>query len=71
MLSILYVLNRQYKKKKAALLEEIPPFDRAIQELKALENELPQAQEEYKQYYSKLTDVVRRYLEEAAAIDAL
>jgi uncharacterized membrane protein YidH (DUF202 family) len=71
LLSILYVLNRQYKKKKAALLEEIPPFDRAIQELKALENELPQAQEEYKQYYSKLTDVVRRYLEEAAAIDAL
>ena len=71
LLSILYVLIRQYKKKKAALLEEIPPFDRAIQELKALENELPQAQEEYKQYYSKLTDVVRRYLEEAAAIDAL
>ena len=71
LLSILYVLIRQYKKKKAALLEEIPPFDRAIQELKALENELPQAQEEYKQYYSKLTDVVRRYLEEEADIDAL
>jgi len=49
LLAILYLLNRQYKKKKAALLEEIPPFDRAIQELKALENELPQAQEEYKQ----------------------
>ena len=71
LLAILYLLNRQYKKKKAALLEEIPPFDRAIQELKALENELPQAQEEYKHYYSKLTDVVRRYLEEEAAIDAL
>ena len=71
LLATLYLLNRQYKKKKAALLEEIPPFDRAIQELKALENELPQAQEEYKHYYSKLTDVVRRYLEEEAAIDAL
>ena len=71
LLAILFVLNRQYKKKKAALLEEIPPFDRAIQELKALENELPQAQEEYKKYYSKLTDVVRRYLEEEADIDAL
>lgn len=71
LLAILLVLNRQYQKKKAALQEEIPPFDRAIQELKALENELPQAQEEYKQYYSKLTDVVRRYLEEEAAIDAL
>lgn len=71
LLAILFVLNRQYKKKKVALLEEIPPFDRAIQELKALENELPQAQEEYKQYYYKLTDVVRRYLEEEADIDAL
>jgi hypothetical protein len=71
LLAILFVLNRQYKKKKAALLEEIPPFDRAIQELKALENELPKGQQEYKQYYSKLTDVVRRYLEEEADIDAL
>lgn len=71
LLAILFVLNRQYKKKKAALLEEIPPFDRAIQELKALENELPKGQEEYKQYYSKLTGVVRRYLEEEADIDAL
>ena len=71
LLAILFVLNRKYKKKKAALLEEIPPFDRAIQELKALENELPKGQEEYKQYYSKLTDAVRRYLEEEADIDAL
>lgn len=71
LLALLFLLNKQYKKKKAALLEEIPPFDRAIQELKALENELPEAQEEYKHYYSKLTDVVRRYLEEEADIDAL
>ena len=71
LIAILIVLSQQYKKKKAALLEEIPPFERAIQELKALENELPKDQEEYKQYYSKLTDVVRRYLEEEAAIDAL
>ena len=71
LLAILYVLNRQYKKKKEALLEEIPPFDRAIQALKALEKELPEVQEEYKLFYSKLTDVVRRYLEEEAAIDAL
>ena len=52
-------------------MEEIPPFDRAIQELKALENQLPKEQEEYKLYYSRLTDVVRRYFDEEAAIDAL
>ena len=49
----------------------LPPFDRAIEELKALENERLSAQEEYKKYYSRLTDVVRRYLEEEAKIDAL
>ena len=70
LLTLIY-LNKQYKKKKAALLEEIPPFDRALNELKSLENQLPKAQEEYKLYYSKLTDIVRRYLEEEASIDAL
>ena len=49
LLGVLYYLNKQYQKK--ALLEEIPPFDRAIQELKALENQLPKEQEEYKLYY--------------------
>ena len=53
------------------MLEEIPPFDRAIQELKALESQVLNEQEEYKLYYSRLTDVVRRYLEEEASIDAL
>ena len=71
LLFTLYYLNKQYKKKKEALLEEIPPFDRALNELKALENQIPTEQEEYKLYYSKLTDVVRRYLEEEASIDAL
>ena len=71
LLFALYYLNKQYKKKKEALLEVVPPFDRALNELKALEKETPTAQEEYKLYYSKLTDVVRRYLEEEASIDAL
>ncbi len=71
LLFTLIYLNKQYKKKKAALLEEIPPFDRALNELKSLESQLPTAQEEYKFYYSKLTEIVRRYLQEEASIDAL
>ena len=59
------------KKRKELREQELPPFDRAIEELKALENEPLSAQEEYKNYYSRLTDVVRRYLEEEAKIDAL
>lgn len=71
LVGVLYYLNKQYQKKRDALLEEIPPFDRAIQELKALESQVLNEQEEYKLYYSRLTDVVRRYLEEEASIDAL
>lgn len=71
LLVALYFLYRQYRKKKEALLEEIPPFERALNALKALEGELPSKQEEFKLYYSKMTAVVRRYLEEEASIDAL
>ncbi|MDA9811937.1 hypothetical protein N9C07_06965 [Flavobacteriaceae bacterium] len=59
------------KRRKELLERELPPFDRAIEELKALESEKPTLQDEYKLYYSRLTDVVRRYLEEEAKIDAL
>lgn len=59
------------KRRKELRERERPPFDRAIEELRALENESPSVQEEYKSYYSRLTDIVRRYLEEEAKIDAL
>ena len=36
-----------------------------------LKSEKPFEQDEFKLYYSRLTDVVRRYLEEEAKIDAL
>ena len=64
-------LARRVQKKIIENRKELPPFDRALQELKALEEERPRLQEEYKSYYSKLTDVVRRYLEEEAKITAL
>jgi hypothetical protein len=59
------------KRKKELRARDLPPFERAIEELKALESETLSEQEEFKQYYSRLTDVVRRYLEEEAKIDAL
>jgi len=63
-----YLFQKRRKEQRA---QELPPFERAIEELRALENENLTEQEEYKRYYSRLTDVVRRYLEEEAKIDAL
>ena len=59
------------KKRREESRKKLPPFERAIEELKALESVTPSEQVEYKNYYSRLTDVVRRYLEEEAKITAL
>lgn len=56
------------EEEKVALL---PPYDRALLELKQLENSKYLIQDEYKQYYSELTSIVRSYLEEEAHVTAL
>lgn len=56
------------EEEKVALL---PPYDRALLQLKELENSKYLIQDEYKKYYSELTDIVRSYLEEDAHVTAL
>jgi len=56
------------EEEKVALL---PPYDRALMELKKLENSRYIIQDEYKKYYSELTDIVRSYLEEDVHVSAL
>lgn len=56
------------EEEKEALL---PPYDRALLELKKLENSKYLIQDEYKQYYTELTDIVRSYLEEDVHVTAL
>jgi hypothetical protein len=69
---LLYVFVLRKKplteEEKVALL---PPYDRALMELKKLENSKYLIQDEYKQYYSELTDIVRSYLEEDVHVTAL
>jgi len=56
------------EQEKEALL---PPYDRALLELKKLDNSKYLIKDEYKQYYSELTDIVRSYLEEDVHVSAL
>lgn len=56
------------QEEKEALL---PPYDRALLELKRLENSKYLIQDEFKEYYSELTTIVRSYLEEDAHVSAL
>lgn len=56
------------EEEKEALL---PPYDRAMLELKRLEKSRYLIQDEYKKYYSELTGIVRSYLEEDVQVTAL
>lgn len=49
----------------------LPPYDRALLELKRLESSKYLIRDEYKKYYSELTEIVRSYLEEDAHVSAL
>ena len=61
-----------FKKRRKEFKEsDLPPFEKAIEQLRALENENLNKQEEYKRYYSRLIEVIRVYLQEDAKIDAL
>ena len=63
-----------FKKKPLTEAEKeaiLPPYDRALMELKRLENSRSLSQDEYKKYYSELTAIVRAYLEEEVNISAL
>lgn len=50
---------------------QLPPYDRALLELKRLENSKYLIKDEFKEYYSELTGIVRSYLEEDAHVSAL
>ena len=67
----LYMAYGRAKKRIEERRKRLPPFDRAIQELQALEASELNDQEAYKQYYSSLTVIVRSYLEEEANVNAL
>ena len=59
------------RKKKLPFLQtqkKLPPFDRAIQDLKELQNSKYLIQSQHKEYYTRLTDIVKAYLEEEVHI---
>ncbi len=56
------------EEEKVALL---PPYDRALLELKKLDNSKYLIKDEFKEYYSELTTIVRAYLEEDVHVSAL
>ena len=60
-----------FRKKKLSAEEErkkLPPFERAIQNLKDLQNSKYLIESQHKAYYTRLTDIVKEYLEDEVHI---
>ena len=60
------ILNSKLKSEKPQ-----PPLEKAINALQLLESSNLKEQLDYKLYYSKLTEIVKNYLEEEVSLDAL
>ena len=65
---VYFVFIRKKKFPFLQIQKKLPPFDRAIQDLKELQNSKYLIQSQHKEYYTRLTDIVKVYLEEEVHI---
>ncbi|MGB1269039.1 MAG: BatD family protein [Flavobacteriaceae bacterium] len=68
---VLYMIFFRKSKSKRKTEQKLPPFEDAIQHLTALDSNQLLENHEYKKYYSELTDVLKRYLDEKVYDNAL
>lgn len=66
---LFYFLRRRKKKKEAR--KKLPPYERALMELQELDKSNLLENRQTKEYYSKLTEAVRRYLEDEVHLRAM
>ncbi|GGG37942.1 hypothetical protein GCM10011414_04090 [Croceivirga lutea] len=66
-----WYINREKPLTEDEKIALLPPYDRALIQLKELENSKYLIQDEHKKYYSELTKIVRSYLEEEVHVSAL
>ncbi len=57
-----FILFRRKKRKEAAE-KQLPPYEEAIVALKTLDNTQLLKENKSKEYYSSLTEIVKRYLD--------
>ncbi|MEN8139045.1 MAG: hypothetical protein ABFR62_11505 [Bacteroidota bacterium] len=66
-----YFWKKQKPRKKKVFIPSIPPFDMAMQNLKKLDKTQLLKEGNVKEYYVRLTDILRRYIEDEHHIPAL
>lgn len=71
LVGLLYLIFFRKTKKEREEENKLPPFEEAILHLKELDNSDLLDSSQYKKYYSELTDVLKRYLDEEIYDNAL
>ena len=69
--ALIYFIFFKKTKAEKELENKLPPFENAISQLIALKDGDLLVNEEYKKYYTQLTDVLKHYLDEEVYEDAL
>ncbi|NIJ43833.1 LPXTG-motif cell wall-anchored protein [Wenyingzhuangia heitensis] len=67
----LYFLFRKKEEKEEVVIPKIPPYIAATKELKQLEEKELWQNNQIKEYYSELTDIVRKYIGDELFVQAL
>ncbi|MGY6649294.1 hypothetical protein [Wenyingzhuangia sp. IMCC45574] len=68
---LIYFLFRKEKEEKPVIIPKIPPYITATKELKELQTKELWQNNQVKEYYSELTDIVRKYIGGELSIQAL
>ncbi|TVZ56493.1 hypothetical protein OD91_1779 [Lutibacter sp. Hel_I_33_5] len=66
-----FVFRKKKAEEEIEVVPDIPPYDEAMQKLKALDTKLLWQNNKVKKYYSELTEIVRGYIERELKIPAL
>lgn len=69
-LVLYFFIFRKRKFTPEEIRKKLPPFERAIEDLKKLQNSKYLIESKHKEYYSELTDIIREYLEDEVHISA-
>jgi len=65
------VIRKRTVKEEKPLYKVLPPFEEAIYKLNELDNKLLWQNNQVKEYYSELTEIVRNYIERELQVPAL
>jgi hypothetical protein len=68
---LVFFRKRAEKVEKAPDVPREPPYEEAVRSLKALEGEKLWQHQEVKAYYTRLTDILRRYIERQFSVNAM